>query len=135
MLPTRRILWVLTILYWVILFALTHLPPDRLPHGPGSDKVHHFTAYALLCFILGATLWQAFPSRRRLIPLLVLLVAAVYGGFDEITQILVGRDCELNDWLADVSGAATAGAVLYALQIYTLRRTRTREAGLAVEST
>jgi VanZ family protein len=134
MLSTRRILWAVTILYWGVLFALTHLPPDRLPHGPGSDKLHHFTAYAVLCFILGATLWQAFPSRRRLIPLVVLLVAALYGGFDEFTQILVGRDCELNDWLADVSGAATAGAVLYALQIYTLRRTRAREPGLAVES-
>ena len=134
MLSTRRILWIATICYWVVLFGLTHLPPDRLPHTPGSDKLHHFLAYCLLCFILGATLWQAFPSRRRLIPLAVLLVAAVYGGFDEITQILVGRDCELNDWLADISGAATAGAVLYALQIYSIRRARTREAGLAVES-
>src|SRR5689334_4624186 len=115
MLSTRRILWGVTIVYWGVLFTLTHLPPEHLPHGPGGDKFQHFTAYAVLSFTLGATLWQAFPSRRRLIPLLVLLVAALYGGFDEITQILVHRDCELNDWLADISGAAMAGAVLYAL--------------------
>jgi VanZ family protein len=131
---TRRMLWVLTGAYWLVLFTLTHLPPEHLPHGPGGDKFQHFSAYAVLCFILGLTLWQAFPSRRRLIPLLVLLVAGLYGGFDEITQIFVGRDCELNDWLADISGAAFAGAVLYALQVYTVRRARGRDEGLAAES-
>ena len=141
MTSTRRILWAITACYWGVLFTLTHLPPQHLPHGPGSDKLHHFAAYMVLSFILGATLWQAFPARRRVVPLLVLLVAALYGGFDEITQILVHRDCELNDWLADISGAAFAGAVLYLLQIYVLRRARSSAAAapsgfpVAVEST
>jgi VanZ family protein len=131
---TRRMLWVLTGAYWLVLFTLTHLPPELVTHGACSDNLHHFSAYGVLSFAVGASLWQAFPSRRRVIPLLVLLVAGLYGGFDEITQIFVGRDCELNDWLADISGAAFAGAVLYALQVYAVRRARGRDEGLAAES-
>jgi VanZ family protein len=38
----------------------------------------------------------------------VVLVIALYGTFDEITQPLVGRSRELLDWLADLTGALTA---------------------------
>jgi VanZ family protein len=138
---SRNILLILTGAYWVVLFVLTHLPRSRLPHGPSNDKLNHFLAYLVLAFLIGATLWQAFPARRRWIPLLVVAAAMAYGAFDEFTQIAVGRDCELNDWLADVSGAAFAGAGLYLLQIYFVRRARLRAAGgagpddgLAVES-
>ncbi len=139
---TRTLLWAATGIYWVVLFVMTHLPPRQMPRGPGGDKLYHFGAYLVLSFLLGAALWHAFPVRRRVIPLLVVLAAMAYGAVDEVTQILVGRACELNDWLADVSGAATAGAALYTLQIYFARRARLRAAaggddprgGLAVES-
>ena len=131
---TRTVLWAITGLYWVVLFVMTHLPPRRLPHGPGSDKLHHFLAYLVLSFLLGAALWQAFPSRRRWMPMLVVLAAMAYGAFDEFTQIAVGRDCELNDWLADVAGACFAGAALYLLQIYFARRARLGAAGAAGDS-
>ena len=134
----RRILWTITACYWGVLFTLTHIPPRHLPHGPGSDKLHHFAAYLVLAFLLGGTLWMVFPARRRLMPILVVLAAMAYGAFDEFTQIAVGRDCELNDWLADVAGAACAGATLYLLQIYLLRRGRAAAAAgdgtLAIES-
>jgi VanZ family protein len=112
----RRMVLVLTALYWVVLFVVTHLPPARVPRTPGGDKLHHFLAYFILSFMLGATLWQVFPARRRLAPLLVLLAAAVYGIVDELTQIPVGRQAEVADWVADVSGAAVGALLLTVLQ-------------------
>ena len=137
---TRRLILLLTAGYWVVLFVLTHLPPNRIPRGPSNDKLNHFLAYMVLSFLLGAALWVLLPARRRLTPLLVVVAAMAYGGFDEFTQIAVGRDCELGDWLADVAGAAFAGAALYLLQIYVLRRARAAggtaeaEGAIAVES-
>jgi VanZ family protein len=131
---TRTVLWAATAFYWVVLFVLTHLPPRRMLSGPGGDKLHHFLAYFVLAFLLGAAMWHAFPSRRRWAPILVVIAAAAYAAFDEVTQLLVGRFCELNDWLADVSGASFAAAALYLLQIYSARRARLRAAGTRVES-
>jgi VanZ family protein len=122
MMLARRILWLLTALYWAVLFVLTHLPRDRLIRGPSNDKLEHFAAYLVLSLMLGATLWLALPSRRRIVPLIVLGVAAIYGVFDEFTQIPVGRDAELGDWLADVCGAAVAAVVLFLLQFILPRR-------------
>jgi VanZ family protein len=116
---------VLTALYWVVLFTMTHLPPKRLPHVPASDKVEHFSAYLVLCLMVGATLWQVVPHKRRLIPVIVFVVAALYGAFDEFTQIPVGRDAEFGDWAADISGAAVAALALFIFhQLWSRRRSR-----------
>ena len=113
---TRRMLLMLTGLYWVVLFVFTHLPPARVPRAPGGDKLHHFLAYLVLAFMLGATLWQLLPGRRRVIPLVVFLAAAGYGIVDELTQIAVGRDAEVADWVADVCGGAAGALALLALR-------------------
>ena len=120
----RRVLLVLTALYWAVLFTMTHIPPKHLPHVPASDKVEHMTAYMVLCLMVGATLWQILPHKRRLIPVIVFVVAALYGAFDEFTQIPVGRDAEFMDWVADISGAAVAGAVLFVVYWVWSRRSR-----------
>jgi len=120
----RRVLLGLTAAYWALLFTATHIPPNHMPHVKASDKLEHFGAYMVLSFLIGATIWVMRPARRRLIPLVVVAAAAAYGAFDEVSQIPVGRDCELNDWFADVGGAATAGAALYGVQVIVLRRSR-----------
>ena len=117
----RRVLWVVTGVYWVVLFVTTHLPPNRLPKGPSNDKLEHFVAYFVLSVLLGAALWQGGPARRRLVAVIVLAVAALYGVFDELTQVLVGRDAELLDWCADVAGAASAALVLFLAHLFTRR--------------
>ena len=65
---------------------------------------------------------MARPARRRIVPLLVMAVGAAYGVFDELTQIPVGRDAEVLDWLADVSGSAAAAAVVAAINYVHARR-------------
>jgi VanZ family protein len=119
----RRVLWVLTAVYWAVIFTLTHLPPNRVPHGPSNDKLEHLGAYFVLSLMLGATLWVALPARRRLLPVIVFVAAALYGAFDEFTQIPVGRDAEFMDWCADISGAAAAGMILFVAHALFARRT------------
>jgi VanZ family protein len=100
----------LFIAYWLVLIVGTHLP--RIPQAVSfniADKILHFVAYCGLTF--GACLaWRL--QRPRYASLswrhygAVLLVVAVAGAIDEVTQPYVGRACELLDWVADVAGGA-----------------------------
>jgi VanZ family protein len=113
---TRRILWTLTVSYWLVIFTATHLPPAYLVGAPAlSDKLVHFLAYLALSFLVGTTFYLAFPTRRRIMPWAVIVLAAAYGAFDEVTQGLVRRTPDLHDWYADCAGAVAAALVLYVL--------------------
>ena len=129
-----RVLWVLAIGYWAALATATHLPPHRVPGGPGGDKFRHVLAYFVLAALLGPALWHAMPSRRRFVPLITLAAAAAYGALDELTQPLVGRYCELNDWFADLGGAAAGCALLYVAHRLSPRRPPPEPRGIAAES-
>jgi VanZ family protein len=105
----RLVVWSQTALgvYWTALLVATHLPVDA-PFVPGStfDKLYHVLAYAVLSLLL-ATVWQLAGGhlmRRQLV--LVWLAVVLYGAVDEITQMWVGREASLLDWLADGAGAA-----------------------------
>ncbi|HTN77123.1 MAG TPA: VanZ family protein, partial [Pirellulaceae bacterium] len=69
-----------------------------------NDKIAHFVAYAGLAFLLTSAVLVTQPFRWRLL-IYVLLVIAVYGAFDELTQIPVGRTADIQDWIADCVGA------------------------------
>ena len=108
-----RGLWLVTLAYWAAMFVLTHLPRERLPQRPSvGDKVAHYTSYLVLGCALGVTLWVNNPARRNTL-WLVLAAGLAYGAADELLQPLVGRDCELLDWLADAGGVCTAVALLW----------------------
>jgi len=95
------------VVYWLAMFVGTHYPkaPELLFNA--NDKLCHFAAHAGLACLL-VSWWQLAPLGRRMSSLKIAAIAialvAAYGAFDEITQIPVGRDCELLDWVADVSG-------------------------------
>ena len=114
----RRIFWLGTICYWVLLLTLTHMPASKV-HVPGmlTDKQCHFLAYFGLSFGLGLTLLMTLPGKRW-VPFYVIAVAMAYGAIDERTQLLVGRDCELGDWYADVAGACSAGVLLFIVGLF-----------------
>jgi VanZ family protein len=95
-------------LYWVSIFVATHLPIKPTPLGiPGSfDKVEHVVAFAglagLLCI---AGTCRSMPRQPLFAAVLGLI--ALYGMFDEFTQLFVPRrSFEMADWMADMLGAA-----------------------------
>jgi VanZ family protein len=90
--------------YLVVLFIGTHLPSTSLARLTYSDKLLHLGGYALLtlCVLAG---WEL--TIGRLEPkhyFAVWLAGTLYAAVDEVTQIPVGRSCDINDWAADVLG-------------------------------
>ena len=111
--PRRaRIFWILTILYWCALFAGTHVPARVIVKVPLSDKIEHLAGYGGLATLLYLSF--LFGGRRHPsdIAVLVLGIIICYGAIDEWSQIPVGRDCDLLDWYAEVTGCAVAVVVL-----------------------
>jgi VanZ family protein len=100
--------WLIVLIgYWLALFVATHLPRNapRLPGNP-PDKLLHFAAYAGLGALVATVLHLAI-GRLTLRHLgMAWLAIAAYGALDEWTQVSVGRDASIGDWLADVIGAA-----------------------------
>ena len=85
--------------------------PPRVTESDGMDKWVHLGAYLGLAILLSACWAVRRPATVQLWVKVVAVIALV-GAFDEITQTLVGRDCELLDWCADVAGALGALAVI-----------------------
>ena len=101
----------------------THVPHIPGPPGPGSwDKVAHFTGYAILAWLV----WWNLPSFPRLAQFaLVLLIAGIVGGLDEVTQKLVpNRHAEFADWRADMLGAFAMLCFVWSIVVW-LDRGRT----------
>ena len=86
----------LTLLISGVIAILT-LAPVSSKGVPGSDKMHHFLAFAALAFPL--------PFVRAGIFWPVVGAVVVYGGIIELIQPAFGRNAELGDFLADSLGA------------------------------
>jgi len=110
----------LTLVYWGILFTLTHIPPAQAPEMGASDKLLHLLAFTLLAFLVSSNLLLA-KRWNRVSILLSMVILAGYAGFDELTQLLVGRTAAWKDWQADLSGIL-AGTAACAILIYFFRR-------------
>jgi VanZ family protein len=98
----------LAVVYLVVLFVGTHLPSTALARLTYSDKFMHAGGYAMLTlFVLAG--WEL--TIRRLEPkhyFAVWLVGTMYAAFDEVTQIPVGRSCDINDWARTCWGSSAA---------------------------
>jgi VanZ family protein len=74
-------------------------PMEAPPPAPeGSDKLVHLVAFATLAFPLART------GRIGLLP--VFIGASAFGGAIELIQPSFNRSADINDWMADVVGAA-----------------------------
>jgi len=93
-------------LYWAFIFTGTHLPPSPIVRlaGPLPDWLMHGAIFAGLGWLVAWTWGRSPLGRGRAIRLYLLLIG--YAAMDEWTQPLVGRQCELRDWMADAVGAA-----------------------------
>ena len=86
----------LSALFLLLITALSLYPLDNLPEAPGSDKTHHFIAYAALAFPTALRK----PKRWRII----ILCFALYSGLIELIQPHANRYGEWMDFLANISG-------------------------------
>jgi VanZ family protein len=95
----------LTVLVWV----MSLLPQENLPHAPGGDKLHHALSYAGLMLLWG--LW----ARTRAALWAVVLLLTAMGIAIELAQRATGyRSFEWADMLADTLGILV-GVLLLAL--------------------
>ena len=99
--------------YWLALFAGTHLPRVPMPNMAGghNDKILHLVAFAGLSFLLSWAIPTKLTDRFRNVRLAG-LSAILYGAFDEITQIPVGRTADWLDLIADAIGVVV-GLISY----------------------
>jgi VanZ family protein len=103
--------------YWIALFVGTHMPVPRGINLENSDKWIHFFAYAGLGGLMTlAAGWRSQAGLRLWHLALIAVSLAAFGGFDELTQPLAGRDADWLDWFADVGGVI-AGTTLGALAV------------------
>jgi VanZ family protein len=112
----------LAAVYIVVLFVATHVPTISVDRLTLSDKFYHLGAYAVLtlCVLAG---WEL--TIRRLEPkhyFAVWLAGTLYAAMDEVTQVPVGRSCDINDWAADVLGIVI-GIIVFRLVRMSLYRT------------
>jgi VanZ family protein len=99
-------------IYWLAMFIGSHMPMAPIRTESHYDKLIHFAAFAGLAFfmafyrgLLGRMTRNAYTT--------IFVIAAIYGIFDELTQMLIaGRTADPFDWLADITGAA-AGLIVY----------------------
>jgi VanZ family protein len=92
-----------------------------MPKTGISDKIEHFLGYFLLAFLLCNTLYfQDKKVNMKKFPVTwALFIAAFYGMVDELHQYFIpGRICDINDWIADITGAVIAGLLYFFLKMY-----------------
>ena len=93
---TKRYWRSLSILIMLLTTTFSLAPLDNLPEAPGSDKTHHFIAYAALAFPTALRKPRQWP--------IIILGFALYSGLIELIQPLVNRYGEWMDFLANACG-------------------------------
>ena len=109
--------WLPVILYCIAIYIQSDFPSsEHIPTFEFSDKVLHFLAYA----VMGVLFYRAYQTLRfkenlRLLILLSIVSASLYGISDEIHQYFVPyRDASIFDVIANFLGAI-CGVYLYNL--------------------
>ena len=108
---TGRTRWLVPIAVAVGIFVATSWPsPPAMPNN--SDKLVHFSAYALL----GATVGWAARTRSLRDLLRWAFVLSMLGAVDEFHQKFIpNRRMDVRDWLADTAGAVAGLSLVTAL--------------------
>ncbi|MCA9239346.1 MAG: VanZ family protein [Planctomycetales bacterium] len=110
--------------YLIVLFAATHYP-QAIIHNTGPleiDKLVHVVAYAVLGFLIATWRRRGSASPGLTAILTGVMIAALIGAADEVTQPWFNRVCDLMDWAADLIGAligCAAYVVMRRLGVFT----------------
>ncbi|MDP3730178.1 MAG: VanZ family protein [Candidatus Omnitrophota bacterium] len=101
--------WTPVVLWMGLIYYSSSIPAEDIPKFdiPGIDKLFHLVEY----FILGILLVRAFANSYdkasfKLILLLSVLIASIFGVLDELHQRFVpGRSPEIFDIFSDIIGS------------------------------
>ena len=117
--------WLPLIAYCIFIYVQSsHPSPEDLPSFRFMDKMLHVAAYAVLA-ILFYRAYLTLPIRHnlRILALLSILSASLYGISDEIHQYYVPfREADVFDGIADIIGAII-GVLVY--QTWVVRKQAT----------
>ncbi len=118
--------WILVGAYLALIFGVSSIPQDPLsrPCFRVSDKLAHLAEYAGFGLLLTVAARSTFRRARRWVLLVVVvLIGAAVGALDETYQMTVpGRERELLDWVADVTGVLVGSCLAMALSSWMARR-------------
>lgn len=92
----QRYWQIITVLTLVAITGLSLWPVETLPAVPGSDKTHHFIAYAALMFPVAL--------RQPRYWLMLGMFFVVWSGMIELIQPYVNRYAEWEDLFANTGG-------------------------------
>jgi hypothetical protein len=100
----------LQLAFWIstaIVLRVAFAPADGMAPYVPWDKARHFIAFYILTVL-------ALPAFPRWWPLTIAVCLAFFGGVIELIQgtVMVNRDRDVWDWLADLAGIAAAMAPL-----------------------
>ncbi len=115
-----RLAIVVLVVYWIMLFTGTHIriPPEKTLGV--NDKALHLNGYWALGMLLALVIMlRSGPKWSR--AAMVVATVAAYGAVDEWTQLLVDRDCDFYDWVADIVGGSL-GLGLGAITVNFIRK-------------
>ena len=123
----KVIAWLTLALYVCVAVTLTHMPHPPQQAERVWDKELHACGYAAYGVLLYIAIGLTWPRQRRAW-LLAILIMAAFAATDELTQPYFGRDCDIRDWLADMTGVCAAVAVLALLRLAFARPAATSHA-------
>lgn len=102
--------WLPVALYVALIFTLSSIPNLAPPgHIPNTDKLCHLLEYGTFGLLLSRA-WRHIWGRRTVaIVVGVLLAGAMTAAADEMYQgTVAGRQKDIHDWMADVTGLTVA---------------------------
>ncbi len=112
---TRKISLVILLLYWPLIFILTHVPlqQELLQQIQASDKTLHFLVYFILSFLLYFAVEPAGKLSLKSRKVWLLFSALLfYAAADEWLQGIVGRSSDFLDFIANLTGVVAAFVLL-----------------------
>ena len=111
--------WIPLVVWIAIIFGLSSIPnvsPENVRFPSWTDKFAHFFEYMVFALLYYRGLSYDRKVRKLLYFLLVLMTGFALAGLDEYYQSFIpGRDSDVMDILADLTGVVAGTAIFFTI--------------------
>lgn len=108
----NKLSWIITILIAILIFYVSSQSFEKGAPGPKipfKAIIYHLSIFFIFSFFLSISLSK---GKYKSFVLIAVLLAMIYGVFDELHQLFVpNRACDVNDFLTDSIGILSAGII------------------------